>query len=123
VETAANLEVLAPALPARDVLALAEWYKRLGFETVSVYGTDYAIVSRWGAEIHFFVHSELDPKLNDHGCYLRVKGVEALYQEYQQAGIERMTELEDRSWGMKEFAVIDPEGNLLRIGEILPWRR
>lgn len=115
-----RLETLAPALPARDVPALAEWYRRLGFETLVVFGDEYAIVGRWGAEIHFFVHPELDPKLNDHGCYLRVRGVDALYREYREAGVERMTELEDRSWGMKEFAVIDPEGNLLRIGEILP---
>ena len=57
--------------------------------------------------------------MNDHGCYLRVTGVERLYREFREAGVERITELEERSWGMKEFAVVDPEGNLLRVGEIL----
>jgi uncharacterized glyoxalase superfamily protein PhnB len=32
------------------------------------------------------------------------------------AGIPRLVPLQDRPWGMREFAVIDPNGSLLRIG-------
>jgi hypothetical protein len=30
-----------------------------------------------------------------------------------------MDALEDKPWGLREFAVIDPDGNLLRIGQLL----
>jgi catechol 2,3-dioxygenase-like lactoylglutathione lyase family enzyme len=118
-----EFEDIIPTLPARDVRELAAWYERLGFEQVSLYGDDYAIVQRGGQEIHFFHHSELDPKLNDHGCYLRLTGVDDLFAEYSALGLDRITRLEDRAWGMREFAVVDPDGNLLRIGEILGERR
>ncbi|MFU1921534.1 class I tRNA ligase family protein, partial [Klebsiella pneumoniae] len=34
-------------------------------------------------------------------------------------GIPRITVLEDQPWGMREFALIDPDGNLLRVGQEL----
>jgi hypothetical protein len=30
-----------------------------------------------------------------------------------------MDAIEDKPWGLREFAVIDPDGNLLRIGQII----
>ena len=30
-----------------------------------------------------------------------------------------MDRLEDKPWGMREFAVIDPDGSLLRIGQVI----
>jgi hypothetical protein len=34
-------------------------------------------------------------------------------------GIPRMDDLEDKPWGMREFAIVDSDGNLLRIGQVL----
>ncbi|CAN0601114.1 unnamed protein product [Ectocarpus sp. 12 AP-2014] len=34
-------------------------------------------------------------------------------------GIPRYAPAEDKDWGMREAIVIDPNGNLLRIGEFL----
>lgn len=115
-----QIESAIPILPSRDVQASLAWYRRLGFEPVAAYGTEYGIIQRQGREIHFFHHTELDVKLNDHGCYIRLAGVDSLYEEWKRQGIERITELQDRAWGMREFAVVDPDGNLLRVGEIIP---
>jgi hypothetical protein len=30
-----------------------------------------------------------------------------------------MDMLEDKPWGLREFAVVDPDGNLIRIGQII----
>jgi hypothetical protein len=30
-----------------------------------------------------------------------------------------MDTLEDKPWGLREFAVVDPDGNLLRIGQVI----
>jgi hypothetical protein len=34
-------------------------------------------------------------------------------------GIPRMDAIENKSWGMREFAIVDEDGNLLRIGQVL----
>jgi hypothetical protein len=30
-----------------------------------------------------------------------------------------MEALEDKPWGLREFAIVDPDGNLLRVGQII----
>jgi hypothetical protein len=30
-----------------------------------------------------------------------------------------MDTLEDKPWGLREFAILDPDGNLLRIGQAI----
>jgi hypothetical protein len=30
-----------------------------------------------------------------------------------------MERLEDKPWGLREFAIVDPDGNLLRIGQVI----
>ena len=34
----------------------------------------------------------------------------------ERAGIPRMERLENKPWGLKEFALLDTDGNLIRIG-------
>jgi uncharacterized glyoxalase superfamily protein PhnB len=51
-----------------------------------------------------------------------VSDADALYQQLQGAalpneGIPRIDALQDKPWGMREFAIIDEDGNLLRIGQ------
>ena len=50
--------------------------------------------------------------------------VDAHYKAMAQAklpnkGIPRMDTLQVKPWGMKEFAVVDADGNLLRIGQVI----
>jgi hypothetical protein len=57
-------------------------------------------------------------------CYIRVSDVESIYQAFALAqlppkGIPRMDAIQDKAWGMREFAIVDPDGNLLRIGQLL----
>jgi len=95
-----------------------EWYQaKLGFRCLFVYPPDYASVGRDGAEIHFF-RMKIDPAKSDWMCYLRVTGIEELYEEYSARGIiHPHGSLERKPWGQKEFAVSDLNGALLRFGE------
>ena len=57
-------------------------------------------------------------------CYIRVSDVESIYRAFALAelprkGIPRQDALEDKPWGMREFAIVDPDGNLIRIGQTL----
>jgi catechol 2,3-dioxygenase-like lactoylglutathione lyase family enzyme len=120
-----SLECTVPILPARDLRETRAFYERLNFKTVGwwpeAFG-GYAILTRDGGELHFFAHPGLAAGENYAGCYWRVIDVDAFYAECRAldlpgAGIPRRTGLENKPWGVREFAIVDPSGNLLRIGE------
>ena len=118
-------DLAIPTLPCRSVAAAVAFYKRLGFEGgAHEHNGDYAILRRGAVELHFFTHKELVPADSSAGCYIRVLDVESVYRSFSssqlpRAGIPRMDTLEDKPWGLREFAVVDPDGNLLRIGQII----
>lgn len=114
------LERLSPILPARDIIAAQAFYAAIGFQTVFLNG-DYLLMTRDQAEVHFFRHAELDPYANYCGAYLRPGDVDALSREIAalelpRKGIPRFEPAQDKPWGMREFALIDPDGNLIRGG-------
>ena len=80
--------------------------------------------ARGAIELHFFTHTELVPAHSAAGCYIRVLDVQALHAACSasglpEVGIPRVTRLEDKPWGLREFAIVDPDGNLLRIGQVI----
>jgi catechol 2,3-dioxygenase-like lactoylglutathione lyase family enzyme len=119
-------DLAIPILPSRAITETVGFYKRLGFEG-GAHESDagYAILRRGAIELHFFTHRELVPAESSAGCYIRVLNVESIYKSFSTShlprrGIPRMETLEDKPWGLREFAVVDPDGNLLRIGQIIP---
>lgn len=119
-------DLAIPTLPCRSVSATVDFYRRLGFEGgAHEFNSDYAILRRGAIELHFFTHKELVPAESSAGCYIRVLDVESIYRsisssQLPRTGIPRMDTLEDKPWGLREFAVLDPDGNLLRIGQVIP---
>lgn len=112
-----------PTLPTLDLDETLGFYARLGFG-VAFRQTEpdvYAIVRRDEIEIHFWGCSDRHVAENS-GCYVRVEDAQALFDEFRGKGIERLGAIDDRPWGMREFHVIDPSGNLLRIGHALRIR-
>lgn len=117
-------DLAIPILPSRSLPATLAFYARLGFDGEVFDGHDYAILTRGSVELHFFAHPDLIPAESHAGCYVRVQAVDAIYLDFSAArlprqGIPRMDILEDKPWGMREFAVIDEDGNLLRIGQAI----
>ena len=118
------LEKLSPILPARDIPATQAFWQRLGFHTVYI-DASYLLMKREGAEIHFFHHATLDPFKCDHGAYLRPSDTTALDGEWgalglPATGIPRLERAADKPWGMRELALLDPNGNLIRAGQEIP---
>lgn len=118
-------DISIPILPARDLEETRTFYERLGFETRGWWPREfggYAILVKGRINMHFFAFREIDPRVNYAQCYWRVSDVDALYAECRQAelprsGVPRLDLLKDRDWGMREFAIVDPSGNLIRIGQ------
>lgn len=105
-----------PILPALDMQATINFYTgKLGFTLISDYG-NYALISRDGAELHFFACDDKYLAENS-GCYIRVKHIEQLFEELSKTDAPQAYPLELKEWGMKEFALFDINGNLLRFGE------
>lgn len=118
------LEKLSPILPARDIAATEAFWQRLGFHTVYC-DPAYLLMKREGAEVHFFHHATLDPHKCDHGAYLRPADINALDAEWAAlglpgVGIPRLERAADKPWGMRELALLDPGGNLIRAGQETP---
>lgn len=117
-------EQAIPVLPCRSLDEALAFYGRLGFGVAGRYDEHgYAVVRRGGWELHFFVMPELDPAASYSGCYVRVPDVDGLYAEFAagelpSTGIPRLGPLpEDQPYGMREFHLVDPDGNLVRVGQ------
>lgn len=121
------MRAIAPILPARDLPATLAFYERLGFEGQGLWPDEYLIVMRGEVGLHFFHFPELDPWSSIAGCYLYVEEASALHAEYLRLGLpdEGIPRLhgapEATDYGLSEFALVDRDGNLLRIGS--PLRR
>ncbi len=118
-------DLAIPILPSRSVVDTVAFFKRLGFEGgAHEFDSGYAILRRGTVEMHFFTHRELVPADSSSGCYIRVMDVESFYRsclrsQLPRTGIPRMDALEDKPWGLREFALIDPDGNLIRVGQVI----
>ena len=108
-----------PKLPMRNAGATKDYYiKQLGFAIGRDYG-DYLIVQKDGIEIHFFEFKEIDTKENYSGVYIRTDNIDHLYQSLLDNGVSIHPNgpLETKPWGQREFALLDPDNNLLTFGQ------
>jgi len=96
-----------------------EFYlKKLGFKVLGDYG-DYLMVGKDNIEIHFFEFVGLDPKENYGQVYIRTDNIDKLYQSLldNKTSIHPNGHLQIKPWGQKEFALLDPDNNLLTFGQ------
>lgn len=109
-----------PILPVHDMETAVAFWSRLPSLTVDQYeGSGYAFVLHGGAEVaHLALFSDLDVTRNRAGCYIHLPDIDERYAECVDAGLP-VAEIRDEPWGMREFRLTDPSGNVLRIG----WAR
>lgn len=110
-----------PKLPMRDKAATKDYYlNKLGFK---VFGSadfdDYLMVGKDNIQIHFFLFKDLDPKENYGQVYIRTNDIDRLYQSLlnSNVAIHPNGKLETKPWGQREFALLDPDHNLLTFGQ------
>jgi hypothetical protein len=115
-----------PILPVLSLDETRAFYEKLGF-TPWFCGRgawNYEIVSRGHLVVHFFAEPALIPRENETSCYWRVKDADQFHQTcvalgLSHEGIPRLTDPVDQPWGMREFTLVDPSGNLIRVGHDL----
>jgi len=140
----AGLGRAAPIFPVRDLDAAQELYARLGFGTRR-HDDGYGYAERDSLRLHLRRSPGLDPFANPCAAYVETIGVDELHAEWLECGlwlvgtitpelaaearerwaqgeaVGRMSErVEDKPWGVREFALLDLDNNQLRFGRQLP---
>jgi hypothetical protein len=111
-------DVVTANLPAIDFDITANFYETLGFE-VEFRDEEWMILSRGALEIEFFPHPKLNPSDSWFSACVYVADIDGLYQTWSEVGladhgIPRLTALSNQVSGSRMFALVDPNGSLLR---------
>jgi catechol 2,3-dioxygenase-like lactoylglutathione lyase family enzyme len=119
-----------PVLPVADIANASAFYrKKLGF-TIDHAGEGYAVLQRDGIEVHLWAATDRrwqaragNPPIvsgaetflaGTASCRVRVTGIAALYAACRGADIGHPNgPLADKPYGLREFAVLDLDGNLI----------
>jgi len=113
------LTEISPKLPMRNKTETRDFYiKQLGFQEIGDY-VGYLMVKKDKIEIHFFEFKELDPKENYGQVYIRIDNIDDLYKSLlnNKTEIHPNGKLQNKPWKQREFALLDPDNNLLTFGQ------
>jgi len=120
-----------PIFPSSDFDRTVAFYSALEFDEVSRFGSNYLIIEHAsGIELHFYGAGKVKSKSNDHAVYIRFETVEPVDELHSAwSAIAATTAFDvvagkagrvlpptDTDYGLREFALLDADGNLLRIG-------
>ena len=106
-----------PVLPSLDLARTRDFYvATLGFE-VRVDLDNLVGVTRDGVELHFWPCT--DPELpRNSGCRIEIVDIAPLYAQAVAHGIVHpRAPLATKPWGFREFAINDPDRNLVTFAE------
>ena len=113
---------VSPFLATEDLPTnLAFYLDRLGFSLAWEWGepTELAAVCR--DEVELTLASRADTKPGGISrLYLHIDGVDSYHAQLQSAGVAITVAIADRPYGMRDFSVTDPAGNVLCFGQALP---
>ena len=115
------LRDIHPKLPMRDKKVTKDFYEnQLGFKVFGGANYEgYLMMEYDRIQIHFFEFKALDPRENYGQVYIRTDRIETYYQFLldRQTRIHPNGKLAIKPWGQKEFAILDPDSNLLTFGQ------
>lgn len=114
------LTAVHPKLPMRDKKRTIDFYvNQLGFQRFGEDYDGYLMVEKDEVQLHFFEFRELDPYENYGQIYIRVDNIQELYQSFvtNNVAIHPSGKLELKPWKQWEFALLDPDHNLLTFGQ------
>lgn len=110
-----------PKLPMRNKAITKDYYiNKLGFQEFGNKDYDgYLMIQKDNIQIHFFEFKDINPKENYGQVYIRTNNIDQFYQELldKKITIHPNGKLAIKPWGQKEFALLDPDSNLLTFGQ------
>lgn len=109
-----------PVLASLNIKKTVDFYKtKLGFNKVGYLDDNYAIIARDKFVLHFWkCNDKIHPE--NTSCYVDVKNIDDLYEELREFNVIHPNgKLEDKPYGMREFAILDDDENLIKFGQEL----
>jgi hypothetical protein len=105
-----------PKLASLNIQRSIAFYEKLGFIKTALY-PDYGIVEQDAIQIHFWLTTDSAiPKAT--GCRINVSGIDALFADYSKLGVIHPNDpLAMKPWGLREFSILDVDGNLVTFAE------
>lgn len=111
----ANRPSITPIFPVHDMAAARDFWTRAGLR-VDDYSPEYAFVMFGDSELaHLDLRADLDPKNNAAACYVHIPDPHDWHARWKAQGLP-VSDIIVEPWGMVEFTVKDPSGNLIRMG-------
>jgi len=116
-----EFESAATVFVVKDVAASAAHYRdAFGFAIAFGYGGEtpvYAGVERGGVIIHLHAQAHANKEPGHGVVYCFVQGVDELYEQIKSAGARVLKAPQDYPYEMRDFDVLDPDGNRLVFGQ------
>lgn len=111
----AQLEKMMPNLPLTDVPAGVAFYRDvLGFR-INHAQDDLGVMDRDEVTVLLIARTDLHTGIGS--CYAYVRDADALYAELKAKGANVQGEPVSQPWGLRDFYVLDLEGNKLGFGQ------
>ena len=117
--SAISLTAAAPVFVVQDVpQSVAHYRDVLGFRVEFTYGepTFYAGVERDRVLVHLQAARETKRAPGQSAIYVFVTGVDALYEELKARGARLLGAPKDYPYGMRDFDLVDLDGNQISFG-------
>jgi catechol 2,3-dioxygenase-like lactoylglutathione lyase family enzyme len=107
-----------PVLASLDIQRSVDFYcSHLGFTSLYARQGEYGVVIRDTVSIHFWACTDRHIAENT-SCRVQLAGVGSLFAACDALGIVHpKARLEAKPWGTREFAIVDPDGNLVTFAE------
>lgn len=114
-----DCERLHPGLPVPDVLAAAEFYVgKLGFTLGFAWGEPPSMAGVNLGDVQVFLERGT-PASGGSAVYFVVGDADELYAFHRGNGVEVIEELDDRPYGLRDYAIRDPYGYTLGFGHYI----
>jgi len=114
-EALRQLRQFLPELPVTSVRAAVAYYQSvLGFQ-VNYAQDDFAVMFRDDGTLCLIPRTEQRPGIGS--CYAYIRDADALHAELVARGANVLGEPVSRPWGLRDFQVLDFEGNRLTFGQ------
>ena len=108
----------SPILASLNLEETVSFYQSIAFSNVYL-DDNYAIMKRDDIAIHFWkCKDKIHPQ--NTSCYIYVNEIESLLKEIESINaVHPNGKIHDTDYGIREFAMLDVHGNLIRFGQNL----
>ena len=111
------LKKIMPELPLRDVAAGVAYYRDvLGFG-INYQQDDIGVMDRDAVRVLLIARTQRHTGIGS--AYVYVDDADALHAELRDRGARVARDPVSHPWGLRDFSVLDPEGNQITFGQPL----